>query len=499
MSSFADMMGNLGQGLGQGLANYQDGRVGRKRDLHTEALEAMASGDHGRALQLAQEADKVSGLFGPLSPPRGPAPTAPMKAIAEQAPGPSIGAAPSPRGLAAGMPTPGTPTPRFGLEPNQGLAAGLPTSLGAPPAEPNQGLAGLAAYRGAGDPITTTRQAPDETNPDYIEAARKYVGAPIPKADTFNLGYGERRYSQVPGQAPKLMATGGAKPMADKDPRYDIDPVTGEVKPVVPGTRFGVKPDKPEKPDKDTSAKDYQKAFSDWQKDGARYVNDYVSLMARNSQRTRVQNGVTMTVPPTPEQMKAWRSEGEALYKASVNQPMPPGGSGKPDPFANPKSPSAQKVSGGTARWAKQITAASQATGVPEAIIRAVMRQESGGNPSARSPVGAIGLMQFMPGTAAGMGINPADPDQAVLAGAKYLKANYEKFGSWKKAIAAYNAGPGAVQKYGGIPPYKETQGYVQRIADDLKRQGIEISAADAAKAASLYEKYGITPGAANA
>ena len=395
-------------------------------------------------------------------------------------PAPGLGGATTPAALSAQLPTIGGAPSRFGLNAGMGVgrAASLPTIQA---------------------PATVSIEdasRPDWKNPENVAAVRDYIGMPPPKPETFSLGYGEQRYSQVPGQAPKLVATGGAKPIADKDPRYDIDPVTGEVKPVVPGTRFGVKPDKG---DKDTSAKDYQRAYSDWQKDGARYVNDYVSLMARNSQRTRVQNGVTMTVPPTPEQMKAWRAEGEALYKASVDQPMPPGGSGKPDPFANPKSPSAQKVSGGTARWAKQITAASQATGVPEAIIRAVMRQESGGNPSARSPVGAIGLMQFMPGTAAGMGINPADPDQAVLAGAKYLKANFDKFGSWKKAIAAYNAGPGAVQRYGGIPPYKETQGYVQRIADDLKAQGIEISAADAAKAASLYEKYGITPGAANA
>lgn len=394
--------------------------------------------------------------------------------VTEQVAAPGVGSATPP----GQMPTPGTPTPRFGINPSFG-AASLPD---------------LPKMETIG--ITRDSGRVDWEDPSNIEKARRYAAMPPPKPETFSLGYGEQRYTQVPGQAPKLVATGGVKPVTDKDPRYDVDPLTGEVKAVVPGTRFGVKP---EKPDKDTSAKEYQRAFSDWQKDGARYVNDYVSLMARNSQRTRVQNGVTMTVPPSPEQMKAWRAEGEALYKASVDQPMPPGGSGKPDPFANPKTPSAQKVSGGTARWAKQITAASQATGVPEAIIRAVMRQESGGNPNARSPVGAIGLMQFMPGTAAGMGINPADPEQAVLAGAKYLKANFDKFGSWKKAIAAYNAGPGAVQKYGGIPPYKETQGYVQRITDDLKAQGVEISAADAAKAASLYEKYGITPGAANA
>lgn len=72
--------------------------------------------------------------------------------------------------------------------------------------------------------------------------------------------------------------------------------------------------------------------------------------------------------------------------------------------------------------------------------------------------------MQFMPGTAAGLGIDPHDPVQSINGAATYLKQLYDQFGDWKLAVAAYNAGPGAVKKYGGVPPYAETQAYVQKV-----------------------------------
>ena len=102
--------------------------------------------------------------------------------------------------------------------------------------------------------------------------------------------------------------------------------------------------------------------------------------------------------------------------------------------------------------------------GIPRGIFMALIRQESGGNPRAVSPAGAVGYAQLMPATARGLGVNPRDPIQNLRGGAKYLAAQKRKFGSWELALAAYNAGPGAVQKYGGIPPYSETQNYVRRI-----------------------------------
>lgn len=96
-------------------------------------------------------------------------------------------------------------------------------------------------------------------------------------------------------------------------------------------------------------------------------------------------------------------------------------------------------------------------------LVSAVMKAESNGNPQARSPVGAIGLMQLMPGTAASLGVDPTDPVQNIEGGARYLGSLTRKYGI-KEGVAAYNAGPGAVEKFGGVPPYKETQAYVQRV-----------------------------------
>ncbi|MBD9526771.1 MULTISPECIES: lytic transglycosylase domain-containing protein [Paracoccus] len=102
--------------------------------------------------------------------------------------------------------------------------------------------------------------------------------------------------------------------------------------------------------------------------------------------------------------------------------------------------------------------------GVPEDLFLRLVQQESGWNPSARSHKGAQGLAQLMPGTAAKLGVNPNDPKQNLEGGARYLRMMYNTFGSWKLALAAYNAGPGAVAKYGGVPPYRETTNYVRII-----------------------------------
>lgn len=112
------------------------------------------------------------------------------------------------------------------------------------------------------------------------------------------------------------------------------------------------------------------------------------------------------------------------------------------------------------------IRQAAQQHGVSEGLIKAVMHTESGFNIKARSPVGAQGLMQLMPATARRFNVSNAyDPQQNIFAGAKYLSWLLKRFnGDTRLAIAAYNAGEGNVDKYGGIPPFRETQDYVRRV-----------------------------------
>lgn len=102
--------------------------------------------------------------------------------------------------------------------------------------------------------------------------------------------------------------------------------------------------------------------------------------------------------------------------------------------------------------------------GIPEDLFLRLVQQESGWNPGAVSHKGATGLAQLMPGTAQKLGVDIHDPHQNLEGGARYLKMMYTKFGSWRLALAAYNAGPGAVEKHNGIPPYAETVNYVKAI-----------------------------------
>ena len=131
-----------------------------------------------------------------------------------------------------------------------------------------------------------------------------------------------------------------------------------------------------------------------------------------------------------------------------------------------PTGASAQ-LSGASNETARFIQEAAAKYGLDSRLVAAVAEAESSGNQSEISEAGAVGVMQLMPDTAASLGVNPYDEKQNIEGGAHYLKQMLDIFGGdMKKAIAAYNAGPQAVKDYGGVPPYAETQNYVNKVLD---------------------------------
>jgi len=123
-------------------------------------------------------------------------------------------------------------------------------------------------------------------------------------------------------------------------------------------------------------------------------------------------------------------------------------------------------ASSGSTQYDALINQAAARYGLDPAVLHGLIQQESGFDPNATSSAGAVGLTQLMPGTAASLGVsNPLDPAQSIEGGARYLSQMMAQFGGdTSDALAAYNAGAGAVQRYGGVPPFAETQSYVAKV-----------------------------------
>lgn len=143
--------------------------------------------------------------------------------------------------------------------------------------------------------------------------------------------------------------------------------------------------------------------------------------------------------------------------------------------FASALQTATASAAGGSS-YDALIEQAAARNGVDPAVLHGLIQQESGFDPSAQSSAGAMGLTQLMPGTASSLGVtNPLDPAESIEGGARYLAQQLSRFGgNTADALAAYNAGPGAVQQYGGVPPYAETQSYVQKVlgyAESYRRE----------------------------
>ncbi len=143
-----------------------------------------------------------------------------------------------------------------------------------------------------------------------------------------------------------------------------------------------------------------------------------------------------------------------------------------PAPVATRRHATRKPRAGGRqGRYDALIESAARHHGVPAALVKAVIAAESAFRPDAVSPKGAMGLMQLMPQTARVLGVeSPFQAEENVYGGTRYLRRLHDRFGSWTHTLAAYNAGPTAVARYRGVPPYRETRQYVKRVLSYYRR-----------------------------
>ena len=182
-----------------------------------------------------------------------------------------------------------------------------------------------------------------------------------------------------------------------------------------------------------------------------------VAGVSRVLGRIREIEAMVYPAPKTPPDESKISERFEKVMEEVLDDPYERDGDGD---IAVPAS-----VSERMAVWEDKLKELCEQYGVEPELARAVMRMESGGNPNAISRAGAIGLMQLMPGTAKGLGVDPKDPHRNLEGGIKYLSQLSDKYdGDYVKTLAAYNAGSSRVDSYGGIPPFPETQRYVKNV-----------------------------------
>lgn len=180
-----------------------------------------------------------------------------------------------------------------------------------------------------------------------------------------------------------------------------------------------------------------------------------IQALIEQTRQAGVPGAATVTASPTATAASAAPGGfAAALQAASASTP---------GTAAAPATPSEGSQS---APYDAMIAQAAQRYGIDPAVLHGLIQQESGFDPNSQSSAGASGLTQLMPGTASSLGVaNPLDPAESIDGGARYLSQMMSKFGgNTTDALAAYNAGPGAVQQYGGVPPYAETQSYVTKV-----------------------------------